>query len=85
MTTLAFAGIAMFAVAVVIVAIGMTRQAVRYVRDVRTMIRLGAEVNVRDQPREDVLSLGKGPQPEVDPPRSGSKSEDDVPRGWGFR
>jgi hypothetical protein len=77
----------MFAVALMIVAIGMARQAVRYVRDVRSMIRAGTETNVRDQPLEDVLedvrSLGKGPRPEVDP--LPSKSEHDVPPGWGFR
>lgn len=83
MTALAYAGIALFAVAIVIVAIGMSRQAVRYVRDVRSMIRAGTETNVRDKPLEDVLSLGKGPQPDVDP--RPSKSEDDVPPGWGFR
>ncbi len=83
MTALAYAGIALFAVAVVVVAIGMSRQAVRYVRDVRSMIRAGTETNVRDKPLEDVLSLGEGPQPDVDP--RPSKSEDDVPPGWGFR
>lgn len=83
MTALAFVGIALFAVAVLIVAIGMARQAVRYVHDVRSMIRAGSEMNARDRPLEDVLSLGKGSQPDADP--QPTKSEDDVPSGWGFR
>jgi hypothetical protein len=82
-TALAYAGIALFAVAVVVVAIGMSRQAVRYVRDVRSMVRAGTATSARDKQLEDVLSLGEGAQPDVDPPPS--ESEDDVPPGWGFR
>jgi hypothetical protein len=82
-TALAYAGIALFAVAVVVVALGMSRQAVRYVRDVRSMVRAGTATSVRDKPLEGVLSLGEGPQPDVDP--QPSKFEDDVPPGWGFR
>ena len=84
MTALAYAGIALFAVAVVVVAIGMSKQAVRYVRDVRSMVRAATATSVRDKQLEDVLSLGEGPQPDVDPPPP-SESEDDIPPGWGFR
>jgi hypothetical protein len=69
-TALAFAGIAMFAIVVLVVAIGMSRQAVHYVRDVRRMIRAGTETNVRDESLEDVLEdvrPRQGPRPEVDP------------------
>lgn len=83
MTALAYAGIALFTVAVVVVAIGLAKQAVRYVRDVRSMIRAGTGTNLREKPLEDVLSLGEGPQPGVDP--GSSKSEEAVPPGWGFR
>jgi hypothetical protein len=83
MTALAFIGIAIFAVAVIVVGIAMTRDAVHYVRDVRSMVRAGTELNVRDEPLEDVLSLGNEPSPDIDP--RPSKSEDDVPPGWGFR
>jgi hypothetical protein len=70
-TALAYAGIALFGVAVVVVAIGMSKQAVRYVRDVRSMVRAGLETSVRDKQLEDDLSLGERPQPDVDPPPSG--------------
>jgi hypothetical protein len=69
-TALAYAGIALFGVAVVVVAIGMSKQAVRYVRDVRSMVRAGLETSVRDKQLEDDLSLGERPQPDVDPPPS---------------
>ena len=84
MTALAYAGIALFAVAVVVVAIGMSKQAVRYVRDVRSMVRAGTATSVRDKQLEDVLSLAEGPEPDVDPTPP-SESEDDIPPGWGFR
>jgi hypothetical protein len=70
-TALAYAGIALFGVAVVVVSIGMSKQAVRYVRDVRSMVRAGLETSVRDKQLEDDLSLGERPQPDVDPPPSG--------------
>jgi hypothetical protein len=60
-TALAYAGIALFGVAVVVVAIGMSKQAVRYVRDVRSMVRAGLETSVRDKQLEDDLSLGERP------------------------
>jgi hypothetical protein len=65
--------------------VAILREAVRYVRDVRTIVAAGRTTRVQlmwgDKPVDEVFPLGTEPEPM--PPRPPGTAPD-VPPGWGF-
>ncbi len=65
MTALAIAGIVMFAVALPFVVFAVGREALRYVRDVRGLVRAGYEASRPEQPLDEVRPLGEAAAADV--------------------
>ena len=86
MTALAVVGIALFGVALAVVAVGMVRDTVRNVRELRRVARLsgGTHRTLIWRGKSDELVFPRESAEESDLPPRPSKTESNVPPGWGF-
>jgi hypothetical protein len=96
LTALALVGIVLFGVAVAVIAVGMVRDTVRNVRELRRsetqgtqggrIMRLsgGTHRTLVWRRKSDEVVFPRGSAEESDLPPRPSKAESNVPPGWGF-
>jgi hypothetical protein len=87
LTALAVVGIMLFGVALAVVAVGMVRDTVRNVRELRRIARLSGGTHralVWRAKSEDEPLVPRSRADESDVPPRPSKTESNVPPGWGF-